>query len=143
MVASEKYFTGGLALCRTCGARPCLCPSPAAAPADELSPRRRRDSGHAIPFAIFDYVIPDYGLQPFESLVLTYLARETFGRGRAGGAQVSLNDVARALRLSRSAAIRALAVLESHGLVERTLTHRPDSAAPAATFIRVVIPDRR
>jgi len=143
-VAQAKYYQGAYALCSACGARPCCCPVPAApaAPAPNLRSITRPVSGNAIPFTVWDQLIPQFTLDIHESGILLYLCRRTIGYGLHAGDVVSLGELAAALNISRRQAARALDALERHRLIERTRRYERGRREHAATHIRVTLPPR-
>lgn len=152
MPATFKYFAGKYALCPRCDSRPCMCgalaptnglvadPSLRQADAAPIVSLVRPASGRAIPFAVWDTVIPRYELSVIESSVLLYLCRETIGRGMYHGDAISLTQVGAALRLSEASVRRALNVLDRHGLIVRTRRHEVGRREYAVTHITVTLP---
>lgn len=139
---ADRYFTGPLAVCRSCKERPCSCGDQAAsspAPAAVPIPLQRPSSGNAIPFAVWDVVIPRYKLSLAESGVLLYLCRRTIGYGHHAGDLVSERQVAMALNIGRSTAQRALDALQRHGLIERQRRFERNSKERGTTHIQVTL----
>lgn len=135
----SKYFRGIYALCAVCGCKPCVCVSAPAVSAHVPAVRRTPASGNAIPFIVWDVLIAEKELSIFESGVLLYLCRMTHGYGQHGGTCLSIAEIAGALRISRSAATRALTRLAEFGLIERTQRREEGRYEYARSHFRVVL----
>lgn len=145
MIPQEKYYSGRLAVCRRCNERPCSCADLVAvtsspAPAPNVRSIQRPASGNAIPFNVWDTIIPRYNLSITESGVLLYLCRRTMGYGHHAGDLVSLRQIAEALNIGHRTAQRALNALQRHGLVERNRRYERNSREHGTTHIQVTIP---
>ncbi len=145
VAASGNYFVGKYALCTACRQRPCCCAEVAAAPPAAVVPLRLHSSGksktgNAIPFTIWDTVIPRYTLSIYESSVLLYLCRRTIGYGKKDGALFSQRRIADALNISRAAAVRAVDGLAAHGLIVVTPRRSHCTMARLMAHIRVTLP---
>ena len=137
---NAKYYEGRYALCARCSARPCCCPPEDATPAAPLALVPRPASGNAIPFVIWDRIIPAYNLTITESGVLLYCCRKTLGYGLHEGAPLSIADVGAGVRVSDRQAARALARLESLGLIVRFRRREDGKNEHARTWIKVCLP---
>lgn len=144
---SFDYYAGKYALCRTCKARPCLCVAAATGPLlvevkkDTSSTLpQQASSGNAIPFVIWDRIIPEYGLTLAQGAVLLYCCRKTIGYGRHGGDRLSVRDIAAALNISKATAARAVGDLVAMQLLSVTVLSRHSAGERAWTVIRVTLP---
>jgi hypothetical protein len=114
--------------------------TPAESSTSNVVPFRLPETGRAIPFSVWDTVIPAYELTPIESGMLLYLCRETHSRGLHHGVQISLPKAATSIRTSESSAQRALNRLAQLGLIVRTRQYETGRREHAATFISVPLP---
>jgi hypothetical protein len=143
---SFQYYSGKYALCPECKARPCLCLKSARLsvipPAARVSATAIAvtHSGNAIPFTIWDSVIPAHQLTIYESGVLLYLCRRTIGYGKPAGALFSQRRIADALNISRGAADRALDGLAAKGLILVVARSSSCTMARLMSHIRVILP---
>jgi DNA-binding transcriptional ArsR family regulator len=96
--------------------------------------------GNAIDFRIWDKLIEQLELDAYSSSVLLWLYRETHGRGMYFGRQISIGQIAKAIRISRRTVMRRLNILDGHGLTIRTRKHEPGHRNYAPTYIEVHLP---
>ena len=143
-MADAKYYQGRYAVCPGCSQRPCIggdCPGHSNEPPQTVVAIRKPASGRAIPFQVWDTVIPQYKLSVMESSTLLYLCRKTIGHGRYMGNYISIAQIAAGLNIGTGTVKRALNVLESHKLIERSRQGPPQSGAWTETHIRVTLPE--
>jgi Bacterial regulatory proteins, gntR family len=144
VAARGNFFVGKYALCAKCKMRPCHCTelSSDTSPAPAPSPIRAIGApapGNAIPYAVWDTIIPAYHLSVSEGAVLAYLCRVTIGYGKHEGDYISLRRIADALNMDRATARRALVTLAAHHLLIITGRRQLASQGRAKNHIRVTL----
>lgn len=113
-------------------------PLPAVAPGSATLPFVPRiESGNAIPFLVWDDLIPRHELTIAQSGILLYLCRQTIGYGRHDGAPISVLQISRGLNIAPDTVKRGLARLQQIGVIERTLRIEPGRDEHAIAWIYV------
>lgn len=107
--------------------------------AEMSEPASIRRAGHAVSYDIWDHAIPEHELDVYESSILLWLYRETFGRGMEQGDMVSIAQVAAGVRCSRRKAAYALNRLSALGLVVRTRKYYRGKRAFAPSWLEVQV----
>jgi hypothetical protein len=102
----------------------------------------RPKSGKAPPFEIFDKFVPELRLKQYETNILNFLIRETWGRERGlfYGREISMRLIMKHCNLGGAMAFKGLNGLESRGLIRRKKGLVPGKLEFKTSHICVILP---